>query len=92
MTYKSLISQTWHTNKQVIDIHVSHWYEDKKLKYLIIVPIIPAIFLIWNQVIIPLFSFFNSLGVPTNVVEFANILIIAVVITVILSVFFEHYD
>jgi hypothetical protein len=92
MTYKSQFSQTWYTNKQAIDIHVCHWYEDQKLKYLIIVPIIPALFLIWNQVIIPLFAFLDSWGIPANIVEFAKILIIVLIITVILSVFFEHYD
>jgi len=92
MTYKSLRSEIWHTSKQEVNIHVNHWYENPKLKYLIIVPIIPVAFLIWNQIMMPLISFFNSLGFSSNIIQFFNLIIIVTIIAIILSIFFEHYD
>jgi hypothetical protein len=59
LTYKSSKSEKWYTDKQVIDLHINHWYEDKRLKWLIIVPIIPALVVTINDIIIPLYPAFR---------------------------------
>jgi len=91
LTYKSLESHKWYTDKQAIDIHIAHWYEDERLKYLIIAPIIPAVVITWNEIIIPLYGFIKGLGAPI-IVEFAKISLVAIIATMFFCYFFERYD
>lgn len=91
LTYKGQESNNWYTDKQAINIHVDHWYEDDRLKYLLIAPIIPAVVVTWKEIIIPLYSFLNGLGAPI-LVELAKISFFAMLVTVFLYLFFERYD
>ncbi len=91
LTYKSLKNDKWYTDKQTINIDVDHWYEDERLKYLIVVPIISVLVTIWNGIIIPSYGFLNGLGVPI-LIEFAKISLIAIVVTIVFNFLFEHYN
>jgi hypothetical protein len=89
LTYKSQKIDQWYTDKQEINIHIDHWYEDERLKYLVIAPIIPAIVVAWSGIINPLYGYLNSIGVPL-IVEFAEISFIAMITTVLLDFLFER--
>lgn len=40
LTYKSLNSDVWYIDKQVVDIHILHWYENTQLQYIIVASLI----------------------------------------------------
>ncbi len=79
LSYKSK-GGIWQVDKQSITIHINHWYENEKIKYLIILPIIPILFSILDY-IDPNNTFFSS---DTISVELVRIFIIATLITTIL--------
>jgi hypothetical protein len=91
LTYKSLHSGIWYTDKQTINLHIDHWYEDSRLKYLIIAPIIPALVMTWIYFINPLYHFLNGLDAPI-LLEFAKLAFFSILLTAFFYWFFERYD
>lgn len=53
LSYKGLNSNIWYIDKQVIDIHIRHWYEKTHLQYIIvgslIITAISALIMIYNE-------------------------------------------